>query len=138
LRILGLELVSFKLVNHEFFFLLSCMFMFAFMVSAQGPGGRGVSDEERAKQYEELKKELTLSDQQVDSLRAIDREFFTKMREARERNGNNREKNRADMTSLTEKRNVRIKTILTEEQYTKYQKIESGRRQRRPGGSERR
>jgi ribosomal protein L29 len=119
-------------------FVLSCMLVFTFMVSAQGPGGRGMSDEERGKQYEELKKELTLSDQQVDSLKAIDGEFSTKMREAREKNGDDRDKNRADMTSLREKRDARVKTILTKEQYTKYQKIESARRQRRPEGPGRR
>lgn len=107
--------------------------MLAFMVSAQRPGGRGMSAEERAKRYEELKKELSLNDQQVDSLKAIDQEFFTKMRDVREKNGNDREKNREEMRSLMDKRGERVKTVLTDEQYTKYQKIESERRQRGPG-----
>lgn len=114
-------------------FAVSCMLMLAFMVSAQRPGGRGMSAEERAKRYEELKKELSLNDQQVDSLKAIDQEFFTKMRDVRERNGNDREKNREEMRSLMDKRGERVKTVLTDEQYTKYQKIESERRQRGPG-----
>jgi uncharacterized GH25 family protein len=119
-------------------FVAGCMLMFVFMMSAQGPGGRGMSEEERAKRYEELKKELILNDQQVDSLKAIDRELFTKMREVREKNGDNREKIRTEMTSLREKRNERLKKILTEEQYTKYQKIESDRLQRAPGRQGRR
>ncbi|MDR1222454.1 MAG: hypothetical protein LBL07_06195 [Tannerella sp.] len=111
-----------------------CMLMLTFMVSAQNQGGRGMSEEERAKRYDELKKELSLTDQQVDSLKAIDQELFTKMREVREKNGDNREKNREDMRKLTDKRNERVKAILTEEQYTKYQKMEEQRRQRNPGG----
>jgi ribosomal protein L29 len=109
--------------------------MFAFMVSAQNREGRGrgMSDEDRTKRYEELKKELSLNDQQVDSLKVIDQELFTKMREIREKNGDDREKNREEMRTLMDKRSERVKTILTEEQYTKYQKIEGERRQRGPG-----
>jgi Skp family chaperone for outer membrane proteins len=115
------------------FLVFGCMFMFAFMASAQNRGsGRGPGDME--KRYEELKKNLNLNDQQVDSLKVIDQEFFTKMREQREKKGNDREKGREEMRKMGEQRDERVKTILTEEQFTKYKELENQRRQRGPGG----
>lgn len=110
------------------------MFMFAFVISAQnrergnGPGG------DMTKRYEEMKKELDLTEQQVDSIKAIDQELFTKMREQRDKNGDDREKGREEMKKMSEQKDERVKAILTEEQFTKYQKMESERRQRGPGG----
>lgn len=109
-----------------------CMFMFAFMISAQNRGGAPGGD--MTKRYEEMKKELSLNDQQVDSLKVIDQEFFTTMREQREKNGNDREKGREIMQKMNEQRNERVKAILSEEQFTKYQEMENQRRQRSPGG----
>lgn len=113
----------------------SCLFMFALVVSAQNRGGGPGGD--MTKRYEEMKKELSLNDQQVDSLKVIDQEFFTKMREQREKNGDDREKGREEMQKMSEQRNERVKKILTDEQFTKYQEMESQRRQRgggRPDG----
>ena len=93
-----------------------------------------MSEEGKANRYETMKKELGLNEIQDDSIKANDKEFFTKMREKREKNGENREKNRIEMGKMNEQRSERVKAILTEEQYTKYQEMESQRRQRGPGG----
>lgn len=114
---------------------LGCLFMFAFMVSAQNRGG-GQGPGDMDKRYEELKKKLSLNDQQVDSLKVIDQEFFTKMREQREKNGGDREKGREEMKKMGEQRDERVKTILTDEQFTKYKEMENQRRQRGPGGKQ--
>lgn len=115
-------------------FVVGFMLMFAFVVAAQ-ERGRGMSEEDRAKRYEQLKTDLGLNDQQVDSLKAIDTAFFTKMREQREKSGGDRDAMRADMQKMNEERNERVKAILSEEQYKKYVEAESQRRQRGPGGS---
>ena len=116
-------------------FILSFMFMFAFALSAQDQGRRGgMSEADMEKRYEEMKKELSLTAKQLDSIKAIDKDYYAKMRDVREKAGGDREKMREATRPLNEKRNERIKAILTEEQYTKYQKMEADRRPRGPRG----
>jgi hypothetical protein len=128
------------------FFVLGLMSVCVLMVSAQNQerGQRGLNEEDRAKRYEELKKNLKLTDVQVDSLKAIDAEFLAKMRGQRGRQQNqsdaDREKRREEMRKMNEKRTERIKAVLTEEQYKKYTEDVQVRRQRggegRPGGGQ--
>ena len=105
-------------------FIVSFMFLFAFVVSAQNRGGRGFSEADMEKRYEGMTKELHLNTQQLDSVKAIDKEFFAEVHKARESSGSNREAWRV----LGEKRNERIKAVLTDEQYAGYQKMEEKRR----------
>lgn len=133
------------------FFVLGLMCMCALMATAQNQerGRRaGMSEEERAKWYEELKKDLKLTGKQVDSLKVIDTEFQTKMREmrvSRDQQENqseaDRTKRREEMQKMNEKRTARIKAVLTEDQYKKYEEKSQARRQRgggegRPGGGQ--
>ena len=115
-------------------FVLSFMLMFALIVSAQQRRGGMMSEEAMAQMYEEMKKELSLTDKQFEDVKAIYTDYYTKMREQRESAGGDREKMRELMTSLGEKRNEKIKEVLTAEQFTKYEKMEADRRQRGPGG----
>ena len=98
---------------------VSLMLVFALMVSAQNRGGR-LSEAEMEKRYEEMKKELSLNDQQLEKIKAIDTAFYAKMREARESGGGDRDSWRA----MGEKRREDIKKVLTEEQNTKYLELE--------------
>ncbi|MDR3250981.1 MAG: hypothetical protein LBT42_04870 [Tannerella sp.] len=114
-------------------FVVSFMLMFAFMVSAQDRQ-RGGGQGDMTARYAELKKDLKLSDQQVDSLKAIDTEVFAKMRDLREESGGDRDKMRELMTKVNEKRDERVKAILSKEQFDKYKESEAQRRQRGGGG----
>ena len=107
---------------------VSLMLVFAFMLSAQNRGGR-LSEADMEKRYEEMKKELSLKDQQLDKIKVIDKDYFAKMREARESGGGDRDAWRG----MGEKRRESIKDVLTEEQFTKYQEMERKWREERQG-----
>ena len=116
-------------------FVLSFMLCFAMIVSAQQQQqrrGMGMMTDEA---YAEMKKELALNDKQMDSIKVIYADYSNQMRTQSESIGDDREKRRELMTSLTEKRNKRIKANLTADQYTKFEKWEADRRQRGPGGA---
>ena len=105
-------------------FVVSFMLMFALMVSAQG---RPNMDEMIA----ELKKELTLTDQQLEKVKTIYTESMTKMRDQMESIGDDREKRRELMTKVSAERAESLKKVLNEEQFKKYQAWEEKRRQNR-------
>ncbi|MDR1814967.1 MAG: hypothetical protein LBR18_09010 [Tannerella sp.] len=122
------------------------MFAVAMSMSAQGgqggqggrqgggQGGRGGFNS--AQRYEQLKKDLNLTDKQVDSLKVIDQEMRTEMQKLRDSGGGGgqgmSEEGRAAFQKLNEKRNERVKKILSEEQYKKY--LEQQPQRRGPGG----
>jgi hypothetical protein len=115
-------------------FVLSLMLCFVMVVSAQQQqrrGGMGMMNDET---LAELKKELTLTDKQADSIKVIYADYATAMNSQRESIGGDREKMREVMTSLGEKRNQRIKANLSADQFTKFEKWEADRRQRMGGG----
>ena len=116
--------------------LVTGLLVFALMVSAQQGGQRrGQMSEEALKQrYEELTKELTLKTAQLDSIKKIDQEFFAKQRVAREKAGDDREKMREEFTKLRNQQTEKIKTVLTAEQFKKYQDYQEKQRERRGGG----
>jgi Spy/CpxP family protein refolding chaperone len=116
--------------------LVASLFIFAFMVSAQQGGQRrGPMSEEQMKQrYEELTKELTLKPAQLDSIKKFDQEFFAKQRVAREKAGDDREKMRDEFTKLRNQQTEKIKSVLTAEQFKKYQAYQEKLRERRGGG----
>jgi len=116
-------------------FVAGILLMFALMVSAQGQGqGRGpMTPEQQAQQYETMKKDLSLTDAQLDEIKKADTEMRTKMQSLRESGGGDREAMMAEMTKLTEARNAKVKAQLSAEQYTKYE-AEYGRAFGRPGG----
>ena len=118
-------------------FVVSFLLMFAFMVSAQQGGGqRGQMTPERlAQRYEQLKKDLNLTDKQLDDIKKIEADYRTKMTAAREKAGDDREKMREEMTKLRNEQNAKVKPLLKEDQYAKY--VESNQFGGRPGGGNR-
>jgi len=114
---------------------ITMIFACAMSMSAQDrQGRRGGNPEQR---YEQMKKELGLEDAQVDSLKAIDTQFRAEFQKAREQNGGNGGFNPEEMQKMNEKRNERVKTILTDEQYTKYLELQQSQRRGGPGGGQR-
>jgi periplasmic protein CpxP/Spy len=89
------------------------------------------------RQMEELKESLELSDDQEKQVREIITAGFETMREAREgmQDGGDREAMREKMQQMREEQSQKIKTVLSEEQFTKYEQIQEERRERmRQGG----
>lgn len=88
------------------------------------------------RQMEELKESLELSDDQEKQVREIITAGFETMREAREgMQDGDREAMREKMQAMREEQTQKIKAVLSEEQFTKYEQIQKERRERmRQGG----
>jgi len=89
------------------------------------------------RQMEELKEGLDLSDDQEKQVREIITAGFETMRKAREgmQDGGDREAMREKMQQMREEQNQKIKAVLSEDQFTKYEQIQKERRERmRQGG----
>lgn len=110
-------------------FVASILLLCAFMVSAQQGGGgfQQMSPEQRAQmqtqRYETLKKDLNLTDKQLDDIKKIETEYQTKQQSLREQfgQGGDREKMREEQTKLNNERNAKVKPLLSADQYTKYE-----------------
>ncbi len=88
------------------------------------------------RQMEELKESLELSDDQEKQVREIIVAGFETMRNAREEmQDGDRDAMREKMQAMREEQTTKIKAVLTEEQFTKYEAIQQERRERmRQGG----
>lgn len=86
-------------------------------------GGRG----QRGDMTERMKTELGLSDEQVAQLK----EVYSQMRPSQQGERPSRE----EMQKKREEADAKVKKILTEEQYAKYEKIRKERRPHRPQGN---
>lgn len=89
------------------------------------------------RQMEELKEGLDLSDDQEKQVREILTAGSETMRKAREgmQDGGDRDAMREKMQQMREEQTEKIKAVLTEEQFTKYEQIQAERRERmRQGG----
>jgi len=89
------------------------------------------------RQMEELKSGLELSDDQEKQVREIITAGFETMQKAREgmQDGGDREAMRDKMQQMREEQNQKIKAVLSEDQFTKYEQIQKERRERmRQGG----
>jgi len=89
------------------------------------------------RQMEELKEGLELSDDQEKQVREIITAGFETMRKAREgmQDGGDFEGMREKMQQMREEQTEKIKAVLNEEQFTKYEEIQAERRERmRQGG----
>lgn len=121
----------------KIFFLLLACFSLGLAAQAQQPGGGRGQNPEAMKQM--LKDSLQLNDKQLDSVVAIMQEFQPKQREIFSNQDMSREEKMVKMKELGDARNARLKSVLTNEQYKKYQEMEERRRQRmgggRPGGN---
>lgn len=109
-----------------------------------GPGGGGMGGgnfDPAAfvdRQMEELKESLELSDDQEKQVREIITAGFETMRQAREEmqdGAGDREAMREKMQAMREEQTQKIKAVLSEEQFAKYEQIQAERRERmRQGG----
>jgi Spy/CpxP family protein refolding chaperone len=107
-----------------------------------GPGGMGGGNFDPAafvdRQMEELKESLELSDEQEKQVREIITAGFETMRQAREEmqdGSGDREAMREKMQAMREEQTQKIKAVLSEEQFAKYEQIQAERRERmRQGG----
>ena len=105
-----------------------------------GMGGPGNFDPAAFvdRQMEELKEGLELSDDQEKQVREILTAGSETMRKAREEmqdGGGDREAMREKMQQMREEQTVKIKAVLSEEQFVKYEQIQQERRERmRQGG----
>jgi hypothetical protein len=104
-----------------------------------GPGGGGMGGgnfDPAAfvdRQMEELKEGLQLSDDQEKQVREIITAGFETMRKSREEmmdGGGDREAMREKMQKMREEQTAKIKAVLSEEQFTKYEQIQKERRER--------
>jgi len=90
------------------------------------------------RQMEELKEGLDLSDDQEKQVREILTTGFETMRKAREGmqdGGGDRDAMREKMQEMREEQSLKIKAVLSEEQFVKYEQIQQERRERmRQGG----
>jgi hypothetical protein len=111
--------------------------LFAFLTigavsQAQQGSGRGMSPEAM---IDAMKDSLNLSGKQVDSIKVIYKEFLPQLMAIRQDQEMSREDKMAKSKSLNEARNARIKAVLTDEQFKKYQEMEERRRQRMQQGA---
>ena len=100
-----------------------------------GGGGMGGGNFDPAafvdRQMEELKEGLELSDDQVKQVREIITAGFETMRNAREEmQDGDRDAMREKMQQMREEQNQKIKAVLSEEQFAKYEQIQKERRER--------
>jgi Spy/CpxP family protein refolding chaperone len=128
--------------------LRSFLFAFAFlfvgiMAMAQPLQGMGQFNPEEMikRQTEQMVKDLGLNDSQKTKIEALNKKYGAKMGEVFQSAGGDREKVREKMTAMRTEKDAELKTILTPEQFTKYQELEKKRMeerrqngQGRPGG----
>lgn len=80
---------------------------------------------------ERLQKELSLTHEQTDKVKSIHQEFGQKLRSARNDSTMSKEDNKARMKQLRSEYHKKMKTVLTEEQFNKWEKLKSDQRRRR-------
>ncbi len=103
---------------------------------AQNQGGRNLDPEEMAKrQTDRLKEVLDLNKDQEKKVHDLNLETSKKMRELRDQNQGDFSAMRDKMGAIRDEQNKKMKTILTEEQWPKYEKyLEERANARRQGG----
>lgn len=113
---------------------MSVLLMFLFLVSAMSMAQpRDFDPEDLAKrQTAQLKEELDLNEDQEKKVYDLNLESTKKMSKLREemQSGGGFEGMREKMTEIREEQNKKMKEILTEKQWTKYEKYQEERRSR--------
>jgi len=115
-------------------FILTCFMAFAFMLSAQDGQRRGgfqMTPEQQEQYYATMKKDLSLTDAQLNGIKKIETEYRTKMQAAREKADGDRDKMREEFTKLRTEQNAKVKPLISAEQFKKYEEMQA---QRRPQG----
>jgi len=121
-------------MKQRFSFLIIAM-LFATVVMAQPPQGGGprgqFNPEEMVKrQTDEMVKELALDAKQTEKVSAVNKKYADKMGELFQSSQGNREGMREKMQELRIQKDDELKTVLTAEQFTKYQDLEKQRMER--------
>lgn len=80
---------------------------------------------------ERMQKELSLTDEQTEKVKTINREFGQEFRTLRNDSTMPKEDNKARMKQLRDDYQKKLKTILTEEQFDKWEKQKSEHRRRK-------
>ena len=80
---------------------------------------------------EKMQKELSLSGEQTEKVKAINREFAQKFRTLRNDSTGSKEDNRAKMKQLRDEYQKKLKTVLSDEQFKKWEKLKSEHKRRR-------
>lgn len=75
-----------------------------------------------------------LSDQQKDSVKAINTDFAKMMSDAWSSSNGDRQGMREKMQTMRQDHDTRLKAVFTDDQYQQYQKMEDSLRQARRGG----
>ena len=105
------------------------------LLAQQGGSGRGAEPAQRAEmQTTRMKEDLGLSDKQAEKVKAINEKYANKMKEMREasRDGD-RQAMRENMSVLRKEQTEELKTVLTSEQFEKWQQLQNEQRNGRPG-----
>ncbi len=116
--------------------LLAALILGTTAIMAQPGGQRNFDPEEMAKrQTAQLKEALDLNQDQEKKVYDLNLETGKEMRALREKNqGGGWEAMREDMTKIREGQDKKMKAILTDDQWVKYQKYQQERRERRRQG----
>lgn len=108
---------------------------------AQGGGQRGGGDpaQRKARTVQMLKDSLQLSDDKANKVADIQEEFGPKRREIMMDQSADRDAKMAKMKELQDEMGKKVKTVLTADEYTKYEALQKnmmmrGGGGRRPGG----
>lgn len=122
------------------FKILMTVMLFAIAIAANaqqggGPGGRSGDPIQRAEmQTKMMIDSLSLSTKQGEKVKEINLKYANKQKDARAANADGGwEKMRATMDALRTEQNAELKTMLTQEQYDRWQKIAEAQWQRRGG-----
>ncbi|HEY2328212.1 MAG TPA: hypothetical protein VGI63_00165 [Verrucomicrobiae bacterium] len=83
--------------------------------------------------FEQLSKQLELTDDQKPKVKAVTDDMMQKMRDLRQETSLSQEDRRAKVKEIRDASNAKLKEILTADQYAKWQKMGAGNR-RPPGG----
>jgi Spy/CpxP family protein refolding chaperone len=125
-------------MKRKLFLTLVAGLLMATGLMAQNQPPRQDFQQRRQQQLVEMKKELTLSKDQITKFDAIQKEFNDKMTKARESAGDDREAMRSKMQEMNKERDTKIEKILTPDQVKKFKDIlakqAAARQQRGPGG----
>ncbi len=120
---------------------LTAVFMLCFLCSINMQaqrGGRGGDPTEMAmKQTQRMTDSLTLSNAQINKVSEINLKYAEKMsairKAARESEDFDRSMMRESMKQMRNDQKAELQTILTKDQWTKFEKMEEARKQKREG-----
>lgn len=80
---------------------------------------------------ERMQKELSLTNEQTDKVKSINQEFGQKLKTVRNDSTMSKDDNRVRMRQLRDDYHKKMKTVLTEEQFNKWEKLKSEQKRRR-------